>query len=145
MARTRGQAVLCTAKAGRLKWQQEPVEVKRPKYKAGQARAQQQVTPQKIQEIRDLAAQWGRIVARRAFGDAGLRGPVCFQTLAQTASCSASTDRDRQGRRPGRGRAMSTRALYTFRGQDSQHAVCKHYDGYPTEALAFIANALQRT
>jgi hypothetical protein len=39
---------------------------------------------------------------------------------------------------------MSTRAVYTFRDQDSQHAVYKHYDGYPTEALGFIENALAR-
>ena len=30
-----------------------------------------QFTPEELQDIRDLAARWGKIVARRAFGDAG--------------------------------------------------------------------------
>jgi hypothetical protein len=81
--------MLCTAKAGPLQWRQEPVEVNQRKYRAGQAMAQPQLTPQKIQEIRDLAAQWGKIVARRAFGDTGPQGPVSFQTLEQLAHAAA--------------------------------------------------------
>src|SRR5947209_5581210 len=33
--------------------------------------ASSQLTPQDLQKIRELAAQWGKIVARRAFGDSG--------------------------------------------------------------------------
>jgi hypothetical protein len=29
------------------------------------------LSPQDLQKIRDFAAQWGKIIARRAFGDAG--------------------------------------------------------------------------
>jgi hypothetical protein len=65
------------------------VEENQRKYKAAQAMAHPQLTPQKIQEIRDLAAQWGKIVARRAFGDAGPSGPVSFQALEQLAHAAA--------------------------------------------------------
>src|SRR5690349_13356896 len=82
--------MLCTARAGQLQWQQEPVVVNQRKYKAGLAMAQPQLTPQKIQEVRELAAQWGKIVARRAFGDAGPQGPVSFQTLEQLAHAAAA-------------------------------------------------------
>lgn len=51
--------------------------------------AQQQPTPQQIQEIRDLAAQWGKIVARRAFGEGGPSGPVSFHALEQLAHAAA--------------------------------------------------------
>jgi Zn finger protein HypA/HybF involved in hydrogenase expression len=51
--------------------------------------AQPQLTPQKIQEIRNLAAQWGKIIARRAFGDTGPQGPVSFHTLEQLAHAAA--------------------------------------------------------
>jgi hypothetical protein len=65
------------------------VDVNQRNYKAGQAMTQPQLTPQKFQEIRDLAAQWGKIVARRAFGDAGPQGTPSFQTLEQLARAAA--------------------------------------------------------
>jgi len=37
---------------------------------------------------------------------------------------------------------MGTRAVYTFIDQDGRHSVYKHWDGYPTTACQFIANAL---
>ena len=37
---------------------------------------------------------------------------------------------------------MGTRAVYTFIDEDDRHSVYKHWDGYPTQACRFIANAL---
>ena len=37
---------------------------------------------------------------------------------------------------------MGTRAVYTFIDQKSRFSVYKHWDGYPTQACGFIANAL---
>ena len=52
--------------------------------------APRKLSPQKIQEIRDLAAQWGKIVARRAFGEAGPGTDTDFQTLEQVAAAAAA-------------------------------------------------------
>ena len=52
--------------------------------------AQHPLSQQKIQEIRDLATQWGRIVARRAFGDAGPGLDTDFSTLEQIAAVAAA-------------------------------------------------------
>ena len=52
--------------------------------------SQRTLSPQKFQEIRDLAAQWGKIVARRAFGEAGPGTEVDFQTLEQDAAAAAA-------------------------------------------------------
>ena len=52
--------------------------------------AQHPLSQQKIQEIRDLAAQWGRIVARRAFGDGGPAQDTDFSTLEQIAQAAAA-------------------------------------------------------
>src|SRR5262249_28837043 len=43
-----------------------------------------QLTPEMLQEIRDLAAGWGKIVARRAFGDSGPGLDVDFDRMEQT-------------------------------------------------------------
>lgn len=48
-----------------------------------------QFTPQELQHFRELAAQWGKIVARRAFGDAGPGTDVDFLTLEQVALAAA--------------------------------------------------------
>ena len=37
---------------------------------------------------------------------------------------------------------MGTRAVYTFIDEDGRHSVYKHWDGHPTWACKFIANAL---
>ena len=47
------------------------------------------LTPQELQNIRDLAAQWGKIVARRAFGDAGPGLDADLTTLEQVAAAAA--------------------------------------------------------
>src|SRR5262245_51687372 len=47
------------------------------------------LTPQELQQLRDLTAQWGKIVARRAFGDAGPGLDVDFTALEQVATAAA--------------------------------------------------------
>lgn len=46
-------------------------------------------TPQELQNIRDLAFQWGKIVARRAFGEAGPPLDCHALTLEQLAQTAA--------------------------------------------------------
>jgi hypothetical protein len=48
-----------------------------------------QLTPEMLQEIRDLAAGWGQIVAKRAFGDQGPGLDVDFDTREQIALAAA--------------------------------------------------------
>jgi hypothetical protein len=52
--------------------------------------SQRRLSPQKIQEIRELAAQWGKIVARRAFGESGPGTDIDFQALEQVAAAAAA-------------------------------------------------------
>jgi hypothetical protein len=51
--------------------------------------AASQLTPQELQNISDLAAQWGKIVARRAFADAGPGLNVDLLALEQVADAAA--------------------------------------------------------
>ena len=46
-------------------------------------------TPQELQNLRDFAALWGKIVARRAFGDQGPPRDIDFTTLEQIARAAA--------------------------------------------------------
>jgi hypothetical protein len=51
------------------------------------------LTPQELQHLRDLAAQWGKIVARRAFGADGPGLQVDFATfeaIADAVACGLS-------------------------------------------------------
>jgi hypothetical protein len=51
--------------------------------------AHRELSPQRLQEIRELAAQWGKIVARRAFGDFGPGTDVdlsMMEAIARAAS-----------------------------------------------------------
>jgi len=48
------------------------------------------LTPGMLQEIRDLAAGWGKIVARRAFGEDGPGLDVDFDTMEQVARAAAA-------------------------------------------------------
>ena len=52
--------------------------------------ARRTFTPDEIQELRRLAAQWGKIVARRAFGDDGPGLDVDFTTMEQIALAAAA-------------------------------------------------------
>ena len=46
--------------------------------------------PAKLQEIREVAAQWGKIVARRAFGDAGPGADADLRTLEAVAQAASA-------------------------------------------------------
>jgi hypothetical protein len=59
-------------------------------YKAGLAMASRSLSPQQLQEIHDLAAQWGKIVARRAFGEAAPDRELDFQTMERAAAAAAA-------------------------------------------------------
>lgn len=48
-----------------------------------------QLTPEQLQDIRDLAAGWGRIAARRAFGDAGPGLDADLAAMEQVAVAAA--------------------------------------------------------
>lgn len=52
--------------------------------------ARRPFTPQELLELRQLAAQWGKIVARRAFGDDGPGLDVDFSTMEQIAQAAAA-------------------------------------------------------
>ena len=52
--------------------------------------ARRELTPKLLQEIRDLAAGWGKIVARRAFGDSGPGLDTDFETMEQLAHAAAT-------------------------------------------------------
>jgi hypothetical protein len=47
------------------------------------------LTPQQLQNLRDFATQWGKIIARRAFGDQGPPLDADLFTLEQAAQAAA--------------------------------------------------------
>jgi hypothetical protein len=52
--------------------------------------SQSKLTPQKLQEIRELAAGWGKIIARRAFAGSVPGEPIDFSTMEQLAAAAAA-------------------------------------------------------
>jgi ssDNA-binding Zn-finger/Zn-ribbon topoisomerase 1 len=56
------------------------------KCKGGKAVMRKPFSPQDLQNIRQLAAQWGKIVARRAFGDEGPGLGTTLEEVAQEAA-----------------------------------------------------------
>ena len=52
--------------------------------------ARRPFTPQELHELRLLARQWGKIVARRAFGDDGPGLDVDFNAMEQIAQAAAA-------------------------------------------------------
>ena len=46
-------------------------------------------TPEELNELRNLAAQWAKIVSKRAFGDDGPGLDVDFRTFEQIANAAA--------------------------------------------------------
>jgi len=63
-------------------------------------------TPEELQELHDLAARWGKIVSRRAFGDQGPGLDVDFRTMEQIAYAAAA--------------GLTAGALQTFLEQQAQ-------------------------
>ena len=51
--------------------------------------ARRELPPELLQEVRDLAAGWGKIVARRGFGDAGPGLDTDFEAMEQLARAAA--------------------------------------------------------
>src|SRR5438067_6919574 len=60
-----------------------------PNSSAGSTMPRRQLTPQELQELRTLASQWGKIIARRAFGDAGPGLDVDLDAMEQVAQAAA--------------------------------------------------------
>src|SRR2546421_9578125 len=52
--------------------------------------ARRSFTPEDLQELRHLAAQWGKIVARRAFGEGGPGLDVDLDAMEQVAQAAAT-------------------------------------------------------
>ena len=52
--------------------------------------ARRTVTPEELQELRCLAAQWGKIVVRRAFGENGPGLDVDLDAMEQIARAAAA-------------------------------------------------------
>jgi hypothetical protein len=48
-----------------------------------------QLTPEELDQLRALAAQWGKIVSKHAFGDEGPGLDVDFRTMEQIAAVAA--------------------------------------------------------
>jgi hypothetical protein len=48
------------------------------------------ITPQQLQEIRGFAAQWGKIVSRRVFGESGPGLDVDFQAMEEVVAAAAA-------------------------------------------------------
>jgi hypothetical protein len=51
--------------------------------------SQHKLSAEKLQEIHDLAAGWGKIVARRAFGESGPGTAIDFRAMEQVAAAAA--------------------------------------------------------
>src|SRR5947209_20359719 len=52
--------------------------------------AKENLTPQQLQEIREFAREWGKIVSRRVFGEGGPDATVDFHTMEQMAAAAAA-------------------------------------------------------
>jgi hypothetical protein len=52
--------------------------------------SQSKLSEQKLQEIRELAAGWGKIVARRALGESGPDQGLDFSAMEQLAAAAAA-------------------------------------------------------
>ena len=52
--------------------------------------ARRTLTPEQLREIQRFAAQWGKIIARRAFGDGGPGLDVDLDTMEQLAQAAAT-------------------------------------------------------
>src|SRR5436305_345271 len=61
-----------------------------PNSSAGSTMPRRQLTPQQLQELRALASQWGKIIARRAFGDRGPGLDIDLDAMEQVAQAAAA-------------------------------------------------------
>src|SRR5689334_11945634 len=84
----RGQDALCLARWSVLSSKEEHAGIASPKYKRGEAMASRKLPAQRLQEIRDFAAQWGKIIARRALGEASPDRKLDFQAMEEVAAAA---------------------------------------------------------
>jgi hypothetical protein len=89
LRRQRGQDLLCRERLLGIEREEDCVGIAAPKYKAGQAMSRTRLKPEDLRDIRDLAAAWGKIVARRAFGPEGPSLAVDFSALEEVAQQAA--------------------------------------------------------
>src|SRR5947208_7852036 len=85
---TRGQDRLCQWKYSVIQRRRQSQSIPWRKSKAGSLMATRPLTPQELQHLRDFAAQWGKIVARRAFGDQGPPLDADLFSLEQAAQAA---------------------------------------------------------
>src|SRR6516162_4924776 len=86
----RSQEQLCKAESCAIQRKEEGVLPHPRQYKAGLAMPRRTLSPQDLQELRELAARWGQIVARHAFGDAGPGTDVDLDAMEQVAAAAAA-------------------------------------------------------
>src|SRR5258707_1514180 len=77
-----------------------------PKSQRGRVMPFPKAQPTPTAELRDLAQDWGKVVARRAFGEAGPRDDLAFDTFEQIAVDAAH--------------ALTRRAIEQFLRRDTQ-------------------------
>ena len=54
--------------------------------------SQRALSPEKLQEVRDLAAQWGKIVARRVLADSAEGRPLDLMAMEEVAAAAGLTE-----------------------------------------------------
>jgi len=82
-----GQDLLCPANAFDLEQEKPFAPGAFRKYKAGRPMARPKVSPEDLRKIRELAAGWGKIVARRAGAAAA---ELDFQAIEDLAAAAAA-------------------------------------------------------
>src|SRR3954470_24479104 len=78
------------ANGGVIQRGEESVLVAPRKHKAGLVMSQDKLSEEKLREIRELAAGWGKIVARRAFGEDGPRLDTDLAAMEEIAQAAVA-------------------------------------------------------
>src|SRR5437763_16715348 len=61
-----------------------------PKYKAGQPMAKHKLSPEQLAAVKELAKQWGKIVAKNAYGPDGPPLDTEFDEMEQLAAAATA-------------------------------------------------------
>jgi hypothetical protein len=75
--------------AGTRVWDRKSPDRHRRKFRRDRTMVAPRFTPEELDKLRALAAEWGKIVSRRAFGDDGPDLGVDFRTMEQIAAAAA--------------------------------------------------------